>query len=73
MVCTLRWLDATFARAGLEHARDIVIGLQADMWDLEKGAGHLIVVEGSGMGTHWLRLSIEPRGRSVFSWPNIAY
>ena len=37
----LRWLDATFARAGLEHARAVVIGLQADMWDLEKGAGHL--------------------------------
>ena len=127
----LRWLDATFARAKAERARAIVIGLQADMWDLEGGAAHLtnytsfvskladltvkfgrpvllingdshvyksdqpladptstlgqihktqavpnltrIVVEGSGVGTHWLRLSIDPRSASVFSWQSIAY
>jgi hypothetical protein len=32
-----------------------------------------IVVEGSGVGTHWLRLSIDPRSPQVFSWQNVAY
>jgi hypothetical protein len=127
----LRWLDATFARAKQGRARAVVIGLQADMWDLEGGAAHLtnytsfvqkladlalqfgrpvllingdshvyksdqpladptstlgqihktravpnftrIVVEGSGVGTHWLRLSINPSDPAVFSWSNVAY
>lgn len=128
----LRWLNATFQKARREHARAVVIGLQADMWDLENGAGHLtnytpfvqtlaelslkfgrpvlllngdshsykvdqpladptstlgvihntkavpnltrIVVEGSGVGTHWLRLTIDPRLPQVlFSWSNVAY
>jgi hypothetical protein len=30
----LRWLDAAFDRAEEEHAVAVVIGLQADMWDL---------------------------------------
>ncbi|MDB5863304.1 MAG: putative transrane protein [Betaproteobacteria bacterium] len=29
----LRWLDAAFDRAEEEHAKAVVIGLQADMWD----------------------------------------
>jgi hypothetical protein len=128
----LRWLEATFALASRDRARAVVIGLQADMWDLEKGAGHLtnytpfvtaladlsvafgrpvlllngdshvfndgdypladpsstlglihhtqpvpnltrIVVEGSGVGTHWLRLTIEPHKASPFSWKEVAY
>jgi hypothetical protein len=32
-----------------------------------------IVVEGSGVGTHWLRLTIDPRSPAVFSWQNVAY
>jgi hypothetical protein len=32
-----------------------------------------IVVEGSGVGTHWLRLSIDPRSTQAFSWQNVAY
>jgi hypothetical protein len=31
----LRWLRAAFAEAKEEHARAVVIGLQADMWDPE--------------------------------------
>jgi hypothetical protein len=127
----LRWLTATFDKARREHARAVVIALQADMWDLENGAAHLtgytpfvraladqslkfgrpvlvlngdshvykaenpladpasvlgvihntpavpnltrIVVEGSGIGTHWLRLTIDTRSPQVFSWTNVAY
>lgn len=36
----LRWLDTAFAAAGLLHAKGVVIGTQADMWDPEKGAAH---------------------------------
>ncbi len=32
-----------------------------------------IVVEGSGVGTHWLKLSIDPNSQSVFRWENVAY
>jgi hypothetical protein len=127
----LRWLATAFRKARSQHARAVVIALQADMWDLENGAAHLsnytpfvtaladlsvqfgrpvlllngdshnfkaetpladpasvlgqihntravpnltrIVVEGSGVGTHWLRLSIDPRTKQVFSWANVAY
>lgn len=127
----LHWLAATFEKAQSDHARAVVIALQADMWDLEGGAAHLtnytpfvttladlsvqfgrpvlllngdshvfkaetpladpssalgmihktravpnltrIVVEGSGVGTHWLRLAIDPRSKQVFSWQNVAY
>lgn len=34
----LRWLDATFASAAKAHARAVVIGVQADMWDPEATA-----------------------------------
>jgi len=34
----IRWLQATFAAAGEEHARAIVIALQANMWDPEATA-----------------------------------
>jgi hypothetical protein len=29
----LRWIDGTFAEAKDEHARGVVLGMQADMWD----------------------------------------
>jgi hypothetical protein len=32
-----------------------------------------IVVEGSGEGQHWLKLTVKPEGRNVFSWQNVAY
>jgi hypothetical protein len=31
----LRWLDKAFALAKADHARAVVIGIQADMWDLD--------------------------------------
>lgn len=31
----LRWLDRAFAKANTDHARAMVIGVQADMWDLD--------------------------------------
>jgi len=140
-----RWLDAAFDFAARRHARAVVIGLQADMWDTEKvGDGVLtnytpfvqklaarslafrrpvlllngdshnfkadqplvastgvvptnlcasttvcdlslihktpavpnfrrIVVEGSGVGQHWLKLTINPESKDVFSWVNVAY
>lgn len=36
----LRWLDAAFERARGHHISAVVIQLQADMWDPEKGAAH---------------------------------
>lgn len=36
----LRWLDAAFARAELDHVGGVVVVAQADMWDPEKGAAH---------------------------------
>jgi hypothetical protein len=36
----LRWLDAAFLTAKVLHAKGVVIGAQADMWDPEKGAAH---------------------------------
>jgi len=36
----LHWLDTAFAAAKLTHAKGVVIGAQADMWDPEKGASH---------------------------------
>jgi hypothetical protein len=50
----LRWLDAAFARAADEDARGVVIVSQADMWDPEKGAGHLTNYEPfvSSVATH---------------------
>lgn len=43
----LRWLDATFARAQKAHARAIVIGVQADMWDPEA-----IAAGGAGLSNY---------------------
>jgi hypothetical protein len=36
----LRWLDTAFSLARLTHAKGVMIGAQADMWDPEKGAAH---------------------------------
>jgi hypothetical protein len=36
----LHWLDTSFALAKFLHAKGVVIGAQADMWDPEKGAAH---------------------------------
>src|SRR5262249_35881220 len=36
----LRWLDAAFAQATADGVEGVVIELQADMWDPEKGAAH---------------------------------
>jgi hypothetical protein len=36
----LRWLDAAFLMAQLSGAKGVVIVLQADMWDPEKGVEH---------------------------------
>jgi hypothetical protein len=41
----LRWIDAAFARAAESDARAVVVISQADMWDNEKGAGHLTEYE----------------------------
>jgi hypothetical protein len=32
-----------------------------------------IVVEGSGVGQHWLKLTIDTESKDVFSWVNVAY
>jgi hypothetical protein len=37
----LRWLDAAFMQAKQDGAQAIVLGLQADMWDGEKGSAHV--------------------------------
>ncbi len=37
---TLRWLDTAFAAARLLRVKGVVLMLQADMWDAEKGAAH---------------------------------
>jgi Calcineurin-like phosphoesterase len=37
----LRWLDAAFAQAQEDGAQAVVIALQADMWDPEKGSAHI--------------------------------
>ena len=37
----LRWLDAAFAQAQQDGAAGVVIALQADMWDPEKGSAHV--------------------------------
>ena len=37
----LRWLDAAFTQAQQDGAEAVVIGLQADMWDPEKGSAHV--------------------------------
>jgi hypothetical protein len=39
---TTRWLEAAFRLAAREHAKGVVIGAQADMWDPEKGAAHQV-------------------------------
>jgi hypothetical protein len=131
----LRWLEAAFDKASEEHAKAVVIALQADMWDPEAiaagGAGldkytpfvqklatlsvsfgkpvlllngdtHLyladhpladptstqglihhtqavpnllrVVVQGStNAPAEWLKLTIDTRKPSVFSWENVAY
>lgn len=131
----LRWLQSAFDVARREHARAMVVAVQADMWDPEAlaagGAGldqytpfvarladlsvsfgrpvlllngdtHLygtdrpladptsttglihhtqavpnltrIVVQGSTNDPgEWLRLTIDPRTKSVFSWENVVY
>jgi hypothetical protein len=38
----LRWLDFTFGAARLLRAKGVVLVLQADMWDPEKGAEHQV-------------------------------
>jgi hypothetical protein len=43
----LRWLDATFALAHRSHARAVVIGVQADMWDPEA-----IAAGGAGLSNY---------------------
>jgi hypothetical protein len=37
----LRWLAAAFAQAQQDGAEALVLGLQADMWDAEKGSAHV--------------------------------
>jgi hypothetical protein len=41
----LRWLDAAFERARAHRAKAVLIQLQADLWDPEKGAAHLVEYE----------------------------
>jgi hypothetical protein len=41
----VRWLETAFALAKLIHAKAVLIQTQADMWDPEKGAGHLTAYE----------------------------
>jgi len=43
----IRWLDAAFDQAEKEHAKAVVIGLQADMWDPAA-----IVAGGDGLGNY---------------------
>jgi hypothetical protein len=43
----IRWLDAAFDRAEESHARAVVIGLQADMWDPAA-----LVAGGDGLGNY---------------------
>jgi hypothetical protein len=45
----LRWLNATFERAEEGHAKAVVIGLQADMWDPAA-----LVAGGDGLGNYTL-------------------
>ena len=42
----IRWLDAAFARAAKDGVVGVVIIIQADMWDPEKGAAHQAGFEG---------------------------
>ncbi|MGJ0391566.1 MAG: hypothetical protein ACR650_02205 [Methylocystis sp.] len=131
----MRWLKAAFDAAAKSHARGVVIGLQADMWDpaqlvaggdglngytdfvktlaslsisfgrpvlLINGDSHLygsdqpladpssatgqihhapavsnltrITVQGSTNAPgEWLKLTIDPNSRNVFSWKNVPY
>jgi hypothetical protein len=131
----IRWLQAAFAKAQAGHARALVIGLQADMWDpaaiaaggdglyaytsfvqkladlsvqfrrpvlLLNGDSHLyesdtpladpnsatgmiyktqpvsnvlrVTVQGStNAPAEWLRLTIDPRSATPFSWTNVPY
>ena len=41
----LRWLDAAFAQAQKDGVVAVLIGLQADMWDNEKGPAHQAAYE----------------------------
>jgi len=41
----LRWLDAAFAQAQADGMSAVLIQLQADMWDAEKGAAHQAAYE----------------------------
>jgi hypothetical protein len=43
----IRWLDAAFDRAEAEHAKAVLIGLQADMWDPAAA-----VAGGDGLGNY---------------------
>jgi hypothetical protein len=43
----IRWLDAAFDRAEEEHAKAMVIGIQADMWDPAA-----VVAGGDGLGNY---------------------
>ena len=43
----IRWLDAAFDRAEEEHAKAMVIGIQADMWDPAA-----LVTGGDGLGNY---------------------
>jgi hypothetical protein len=131
----IRWLDKAFAFAEHDHAKGVVVAIQADMFDpaalvaggdgldaytpfvqelanrsvhfgkpvlLLNGDSHLfeadqplanpasatgqihhtqpvpnltrITVQGStNAPAEWLRLTIDPRSKSVFSWENVSY
>jgi hypothetical protein len=43
----IRWLDASFARAKKDGVVGVVIVIQADMWDPEKGRAHQTGFEGT--------------------------
>jgi endonuclease/exonuclease/phosphatase family metal-dependent hydrolase len=105
----LEWIDRAFDAAQREHARGVVVGMQADTFagstafdrindrleqrarkfrrpvlllqgdthvyktdrPLER-AGNLtrVVVEGE-TASEWLRLTVDPRSREVFSWKRV--
>jgi hypothetical protein len=130
----LRWLEHAFAQAREEHAKAVVIQLQADMWDpaalvtggdgldqytpfvqkladlsvrfgrpvlLLNGDSHVygsdqpladptsatgvihhtqavpnltrITVEGAATANEWVKLTVNPRTPTVFSWERVQY
>jgi hypothetical protein len=130
----LRWLERAFEEASEDHARGVVVAIQADMWDptalvaggdglngytslvqefadlsvrfrrpvlLLNGDSHVfevdqpladpnsatglihgtqavpnltrLTVEGSTAADEWLKLTIDPRSKDVFSWERVQY